>query len=56
MGILSGSGGHKFKKMWERSQIAGPIGNTFGTHTYAYSPENGHELKSNPLIPDGHGG
>ena len=25
-------------------------------HTYAYSSGNGHELKINPLIPEGHGG
>ena len=53
MGIWRGTGGHKFKNVGkmpnsctDRDQIC---------HTYAYSSGNGHELKSNPSIPDRHG-
>ena len=53
-GYLKGVRGSQIKKSgkdsnsWiDRDQI---------WHTYAYSSGNGHELKINPLIPEGHGG
>ena len=53
MGIWKGLGGHKFiiaknkYNSWtDREQI---------WDTYAYSSGKGYELKSNPLIPEGHG-
>ena len=54
MGIWRGLGGHTYKNV-------GKMPNSWtdrhqSWHTYAYSSGNGHELKINSSIPDGHGG
>ena len=54
-GAFGGDHGVTNSKMWERSQTAGPIGNTFGTRMHIHLGMD-MSLTINPLIPEGHGG
>ena len=53
MGIWRGLGGHTFNNLGTMPNSCTDLEQIW--HTYAYSSENGHEPKLNPLIPGGLG-